>query len=500
MAMLLLLRKFVVLALLALVTSSSVVKVEDGLAMQTITPGFELGLTNVGMEYAKNVLVPILEKLLVTVAIPDIHAKDSGFSIDITSVKVKGVNIQGATVAATTAGIGLSLTAQIGVGANFHYREDDWPHVSDGGSIDMGGEITIDLLAKFGISAKSEPTIDLGTCSSNIGDFSIDFHGGASWFYNLFKSLFSNTIKDALNKELCAVTKLLQGPANSALAKLAETVDISNDVSVSYALVKAPETTATYLLTSHNGRFMYNKTSVDWTHDPAVITLPSALPKMLYVFVTDYAAETAVIAYQKAGVLDFTITPSMVPPSIPIQLNTSDFQLIAPQMAAKYPNHAMEMELEATSFPADITTNSSGIDVRLNFLSNFFVLNGTTNVTAIPAFTLNTTVYAAGFANCTSVTGSSTLHFSVKVLKLELAVVSSNFGPVEASGVQVLVNFAVDELLIPQINKAGATGIRIPTVDGLIFMQPQITFGDGFIRVETDIRYTGPSDLGSLLN
>lgn len=55
--------------------------------------------------------------------------------------------------------------------------------------------------------------------------------------------------------------------------------------------------------------------------------------KMLYIWLTDYIADTAGYVYQAAGALQYTITADMVSPSSPIQLNTSSFCDLIPEVS-----------------------------------------------------------------------------------------------------------------------------------------------------------------------
>ena len=58
--------------------------------------------------------------------------------------------------------------------------------------------------------------------------------------------------------------------------------------------------------------------------------------KMLYVWLTDYIADTAGFVYERAGILQYTITPDMVPSSFPVHLNTSSFRELIPQVSINY--------------------------------------------------------------------------------------------------------------------------------------------------------------------
>ena len=67
---------------------------------------------------------------------------------------------------------------------------------------------------------------------------------------------------------------------------------------------------------------------------------------MLYLWLTDYMANTAGFVYQTAGALHYIITPSMVPPSLPVQLNTSYFKAIVPQVTLLYKYFVCQFTLD----------------------------------------------------------------------------------------------------------------------------------------------------------
>ena len=82
----------------------------------------------------------------------------------------------------------------------------------------------------------------------------------------------------------------------------------------------------------------------------APFTPPSLPPitgntSMLYMWLTDYMADTAGFVYQTAGLLHYTITPSMVPPSLPFHLNTSSFRAILPQVNMNVNTEVIDLTL-----------------------------------------------------------------------------------------------------------------------------------------------------------
>jgi hypothetical protein len=55
------------------------------------------------------------------------------------------------------------------------------------------------------------------------------------------------------------------------------------------------------------------------------------------------------------------------------------------------------------------------------------------------------------------------------------------------------VLYVTQGLLIPAINKAGAAGLPLPTVNGITFVNPELVLGDGYIQIATDVTYSPSS-------
>lgn len=475
--------------------------------------GFALGLSNVGLEYAGTVGAGVFQALIPTIHVPDV--KDSvdvpaigHVDITLSSISIKSASIGAHTIKAVPGSVDFALASvSIAMTAHWSYRQHDWPHVKDSGSVDLSVSGTsISIAAKFGRSPALLPTVAFSACSSSVGSVDLHFHGGASWLYNAFKSAFESPIKHALNSELCVAVAQLQSVANAALAHTGTAVRLDHNVSASYSLTASPDCSAAELLTTHAGKFSHAGSTTPSIFTPPTIPVPAALPRMLYVWVTGFLAETAGEAYQEAGVLDIGVPASKIPPTIPIQLNTSSFAIMAPALQKKYPNMAMYLALRARTAPVRTRIVPGELNATLLFDCDFFVVNGTDNSTVtarsqhghstatahhIPVFSLNTTAQAAGSVNCTTTGGTTALHFSTTFLEVAVSLTQTEIGAFDPSPLQTLINFVFEGVLLPQINKAGATGIPIPTLPGVALLKPEIVLGVGYVRIDADIKYTG---------
>jgi len=460
-------------------------------------PGMQIALTNAGLNYAREIGVPILLTALKSAAIPD-FTENVETPVGHIKFTLSGIHIESDTVASSTidsspTGLSLALTGVgIAINGHWHYREDSWPHVSDSGSLDANTHgASISATITFGATKTGQPSLHVASCTSNVGDLSVEFHGGASWLYNLFKGPIADAIKKALQPQLCSLaTAEINTVANQALAKLPLNISLGDGVDFDLGLLAAPKDTASYLTTQHKGEFFYMKNSTNAPFATPAISVPATLPRMMYIWITTFLADSAGYAYQLAGVLDFTITNSMIPSTIPIQLNTSCFATVAPGLAKAHPNAGMVLQFNALPAPVNTTTNSSGLNVSLQFGAQFLVI--LPNGTKTPAFQLHTTTVAAGIVDCAQNVSTKgwSVRFALREVSLELKLQASQYGPVDAASLQELVDFVVQGIVLPQLNKAGAKGIPIPIVDGVQFVKPEIVFGPDWVRVDTDVSYT----------
>eukprot|EP00035_Acanthoeca_spectabilis_P010365 m.183803 g.183803 ORF g.183803 m.183803 type:complete len:485 (-) comp15001_c0_seq2:31-1485(-) len=461
-----------------------------------VNPGLMLGISNPGLDYARQVAVPILLKDIKGVNLPDIngdvHTPVGSVDYSISSIQIEDVTLKSSSLVFTKTGVDLGLSgAAMSATAHWHYRENSFPHISDSGTVDISisfsGSATIDCIVD---PATRSPQLTMSACSFDISSVDVHFHGGASWLYNIFKSLIEDAVKDALQTQLCPIVKNELGPANAALKKLPMNVSLTHGVVASYALTGNPIVTPDYLVTPHSGSFVPARVTAPCPFTAPVVPLLTTLPRMLYVWVTAYEPNTAGWAFQQAGTLDYLVTPADIPASSPVQLNTSTFSDIIPALSTKYPNMNMTVEVIARgAAPANVTVTPAALNVTLFFDLHFNVL--TANKTSIPVFILNSTGNGAGNVTCnSSKSGEATLYFDIALLNAFVTVASSNIGPFDVSPLEALVEILIQGAVLPDINRAGADGVAIPMVDGVKLVNPQVVFASGHIRIDSDVVYT----------
>ncbi|XP_064385923.1 bactericidal permeability-increasing protein-like [Halichondria panicea] len=465
---------------------------EDTLA---VNPGFKTTITSKGLDYIRQVGIPILEQSLSSITIPDISGKAGtpigSISYSLSSIKLSGLTIPTSTLTSVP-GKGILVQASsisMTANANWHYRENSWPHVSDSGSCDVSvSSVSLTMSVLVGADSKGHATLSTTGCSLSIEKLDIHFHGGASWLYNLFASSIAGGLKGSIQQQVCAAaTEAINKQGNAALESLPIVVKVDKTSEINFALLTTPTFSTTYVETDHKGEFFLIAKPVECPYTPAPLPPVTESGNMMYVWLTEYLADSAGFVYQQAGILNYNVTADMVPKSLPLQLNTSSFRLIVPALYNKYPNMAMMLGL-VTVRPPNLTINSTSADFVLPGNVDVYVVNSTTKQN-IPVFTLGINVLADVKVKVAPVGGKEIVSANLTFLKASINLVKSDIGQFSVFVLQTAANLLCTAFVIPTVNQYANAGIPIPIVDGISFVNPSISFGQGYVLVSTDINY-----------
>ncbi|XP_065839498.1 bactericidal permeability-increasing protein-like [Oscarella lobularis] len=293
-----------------------------------------------------------------------------------------------------------------------------------------------------------------------------------------------------MEKSVCsAATNAINTEANKSLSTLPLLQKVSSDAEINLALAQSPIFNSTFMQTLHKCDFIYTPDPSEPPFQPPSLPPANAVASfsMLSVWITDYVANTAGFVYQKAGLLQINVTQSTIPNSPFISLNTSSIKGFAPGLYSKYPNKALQVLVNATSAPYVNITSS-----RINFTAPgetvFYVL--VDNVTKVEAFTLGVVMHATVFAALTKNGTQEIVTANATYLKSDISLVSTKVGDVKADGFENLINLMCHMVLIPKLNKYGATGFAVPVVDGVSFVNPVLMQGPGYVQIATNVSYT----------
>ena len=65
----------------------------------------------------------------------------------------------------------------------------------------------------------------------------------------------------------------------------------------------------------------------------------------------------------------------------------------------------------------------------------------------------------------------------------------SGYGPVDPSGINIIVDYVLSSVLVPYVNKLVAGGFALPSIDGVTFLNSVIASGNNTVRIGTDIAW-----------
>jgi len=381
------------------------------------------------------------------------------------------------------------VSASAAIHLNWHYKEKSFPHISDSGSADVdvvGTEINLDLI--FGV-ANARPKVTVNSISVKIGNVNIHLHGGASWLYDLFIGLLKGVIIGAAEKALdTALSNAIDTNLNRVLQEIPVEQNISNVAAVEFGLSSAPVFGANYVSIAEQGEFLLLPHKEPPFFAPAIPDI--ATSEMIQIIISSYVLDSASWVFWTAGMMKGVIPPNIVPPDSPIQLNTSSWKTIVPELYNKFPNMPLVLTLvadsppNATFLPTGITVSGTG-EMQISVL----LANGST----IPAFVLSVNVTTKGevYLSGLKIFGNLTyLSDSVDLKK-------SYIGPFDPTNVDNLVKFAIGAVVLPYLNHYLAMGVEIPLIKGIEFIAPTVGYGNSYIFVSTNIKYGASSSYGT---
>lgn len=186
------------------------------------------------------------------------------------------------------------------------------------------------------------------------------------------------------------------------------------------------------------------------------------------------------------------MTPDEVPPSLPIQLRTSSFKGIAPELVTKYGMNAnMTLTASAVGEPK-VTFGGKGakaISAKMPSELAFAVL--LPNGTSAPAFSIGAPVnvslhvWVSRFDN-----GTSVIRGNISLLSVTpLSVLHSDCGTVHVALLSDVIGFLLSDIIVPEANKVISGGVPIPSAGGISINRTAILVEAGALQVLVDIAY-----------
>ena len=86
-------------------------------------------------------------------------------------------------------------------------------------------------------------------------------------------------------------------------------------------------------------------------------------------------------------------------------------------------------------------------------------------------------------------TTSQVISANITLLRFTFDLISSNIGNISLAELNQAVQLLVNLFVIPLANEYTQRGLEIPLVDGISFVDPSVSFGEGYVLVSSDVNY-----------
>jgi len=369
---------------------------------------------------------------------------------------------------------------------DWSYRVVIWPHPSDHGTADCSASgVNVNLALEIETTSKGQLAVKVTSSGAHIGNLDIHLHGGASWLYQIFIDIFGPLIKLAVQKELQTVLATETAVIiNEILSSIPVTVPILTlPIELDYALEGNIDYSPSYWLSAAPLGEFYS--IADPKEAPFQKTaIPDAAPtRMIELVASDFFVNSALYALYQTGQFSLQILPKDVPSWSPLQLNTSSFCEFSPGLCKTYPDQDMSLIFNATTYPTSEIT-PAGVNGTMKADMEFFVIEE--NQTQVPAFTL----FVVAALNGTGyIINGNELGIHVNYNYGDFYLLSSEVGTVNVKLLQASIDLTITKVVIPIINKIFGQGIPLPSIAGISFVQPVISYASHLATLATDIQY-----------
>ncbi len=475
-----------------------------------VNPAYHTSISQSALQYMSKQAIPAIVSQVMNTPLPDIsqevHTPIGDVQFDLTNLKINSFSIAALDVAIVP-DVGVQVGASnivISVNGDWKYEKKSFPRLSDSGTLDMDADMTIRLVIRISadtatgkLSLSVAPDADV-----QLDNLQIKLHGGASWLYNTFISAFKKTLSETVRN---AMIDMINGELNQRLIEESAAIDyvvpvgpvelgLVADFSVLVASCQTTETDGTVAIGAR-GEILFNKTGA--LPYPGAVAPPVTLrqTEMIEIVLVDFLFNTAAWAAYQSQVMQVLITNAMIPPTVPIKLNTAMFKTAIPGLYQKYPDMEMQVLISdmGNNFetaPKVTISSANGLMISTVIRMEWGVVLDESQV--VPVFVLNSTLIVEGKA---SISSDNRITAAVQLDDLIVGVERSIVGEIDLKSLSTFIKSMIQYVAMPLVNKILETGFQIPTFEGIQLQNPKLTFQDRHLSISSDFTYTPAPEL-----
>lgn len=447
-------------------------------------PAIQVILTNKGLQYGKHVGAGWVQDRLDHVSLPDISGKiNIGIlgSIDYTLTGTTvtkcdfpepSVQFYQNTTGFKTSIPGLSIALTGRWMTHFGI-------IHDGGSFDMAiFNMDLTSVVELGKDTGGHLSVTSVSCDAQVGDVNIQFHGGASWLFQPFVEHFKGTIKDKIQSNICPWVEEYIVSFEYHLQAMEVSFDVDDIFTLDLPLTGAPIIDASSMNLGLKGEFYDIKSHAEPPFKAQPFTMPQQPGYMLSLGLSDFTLNSASYGLYSAGRLQALINDSMIPPYIPLHLNTSSMGPFIPELPKMFPDLSMNLQIYAREVP--MFSFQPGV-VKLGFQGAVKASAIQPNGTQIPLFKLNVD---SKFSSKVLI-ADGRLKGSMAQDNFTLTLVSSEVGTVKIDSLQDLAMMGM-KIVLAKLNVELGKGVVLPRTRHTELVNTVLEVEKGFIAVSSD--------------
>ena len=461
-------------------------------------PGASILLTNNGVQAAALFVAPLLQAELLALTLPDEKYNEVVVDIHLTGIHVSRVAVGAAASVAAGGALAVSLDLS---GLHLAAQYQAWVVGISAGSgpcdveVDAAATLTVEVGADCSSGPLAcKPRLAAQGAQVSVASISPVCKGVAGQVLDALVDLFKGAVKQSLTDAAeAAITSLIDTAANAALQRASLDVPLlGGSVLARFDLTAAAPPSGArggYLSLPLLGDAVLAANASTRAPFPLPV-LPQGpcagcATSALQLALSEFSLESLGWALWGAGALQSLVPHTILPPSFPIQLNTTDVSALAPGLAKAFPEEWMQLSLALAAPPTANITAQGGLALAAP-LSIAFQALPPGGLPPVTAFTLGCPL---GLALTLGVRGTGqqqNLTANVTSAACQLAVSSSSVGPVDAGGLALLVDFVLDFVLLPLANAVLNVGLPLPSLEGVQLTGAGIFYALGFAGVCTN--------------
>ncbi|XP_042347685.1 lipopolysaccharide-binding protein isoform X1 [Plectropomus leopardus] len=355
-------------------------------------PAVQVILTNKGLQYGKHLGAGLIQEKLDVVTLPDISGKVGiGIfgSVDytLTGVTITKCDFPEPSVEFYESVTGFKMSIS---GLSVALRGRWMTHfgiIHDGGSFDMAiFSMDVTSVVELGRDPDGHLSITSVSCDAQVGDVDIHFHGGASWMFQPFVEHFKGRIRAIIEDNICPNVEEYIVSLEYHLQDMKVSFNVDEDFAFDLPLTSAPIIDASCMNLGLKGEFYNIKTHAEPPFEAQPFTVPEQPGYMLSVGLSEFTLNSAAYGLYSAGLLQAIINDSMIPPYIPVHLNTSSMGPFIPQLPKMYPDLLMNLQIYAREVPM-FSFHPNVVKLDFQGAAKAFAIQP--NGTQIPLFSLS---------------------------------------------------------------------------------------------------------------